>query len=363
MLMRIFDIDIFSSADDGMIRACARVLEGVPDSRVKVRHRSAGAREHRDAVLKVEDSGFRTLYTVECKRHLAPVLESTVRQVRDYADRHESRPMVMAPYVNDAIGLRLRAEKIDYVDSAGNAFISAPPLAVFFRGHKLKEQETRSGRLFHGVSGLRLLTLLLTTQKSLGWGYRELAEGAGISLGSASQLMGELRREGYLRSGADHLSNPADLLGNWVQGYRLRLRRRLLQRTYRQAEGRGLQDLVPILSTRKDIWVGGELAASLTTGLLRPQRATLHVPPGFEPGELIRALRLLPDVGGNIDVMSRFGKGEEWVRSDATGVQIIAPLMVYAELVESPDDRLRETARVVYETEIATNVPGLADAG
>ncbi|HUO10420.1 MAG TPA: type IV toxin-antitoxin system AbiEi family antitoxin [Phycisphaerae bacterium] len=363
--MRLLQIDNFSPPEEELIRACARVLERIPETRVVVRKGDARRDDQRDAHLSVQDGDLRTPYTVECKRHLAAVLDSTVRQVQALADEHKSRPMIMTTYVNDAMGEHLRAERVDYIDTAGNAFIQTalPPLTVFFRGHKPGAKAPRPGRVFHGASGLQLVALLLTAPARVTRTYRELAHDAGISLGSASQLMAELRHEGYIRPGKKELANSGEMLEQWMQGYHARLRPQLFKKTYRTTEGRGPEDLIAMLTRLEDVWIGGELAAGITTRGLRPARAALHIPAGSSPERLMRELRLIPDAGGNVDIMRRFGSGDVWARTGPRGLPLIAPLFVYAELLETPDDRLREVARAVYDREIAPYVPGLTDGG
>ena len=250
IVMRTFDVEILSPEDDALIRACARVLERIPEAKVTVRRsraRTNRADRESDAILIVNERKFETPYNIDCKKHIAAVVDATLRNVRASAKRHGSRPMVMVPYVNTTLGERLRVEKVDYVDAVGNAFIQAPPLFVDWSGRKPLEKEPRAGRLFSGGASLQLVALLLSAGESVTWSYRDLALGAGISLGSASLLMGEMRREGYLRRQSNRLENAADLLEQWMHGYHRRLRPKLFQRRYRTTEGRAVEDLVPLL--------------------------------------------------------------------------------------------------------------------
>jgi hypothetical protein len=173
--------------------------------------------------------------------------------------------------------------------------------------------------------------------------------------------MGEMRREGYLRTRPDGLKNAADLLEQWLHGYHRRLRPKLFQRRYRTTEGRGVEDLVPLLGKMPEVLIGGELAGALMTKMLRPQDATLHVPREMDSRRLMSGLRLLPDAAGNVQVLSQFGEGEVWQRRGSGEVRLAAPLLVYAELMETSDDRVRATARAVYDLEIAPHVADLSD--
>jgi hypothetical protein len=362
--MRTFDLEILSPEDDALIRACARVLERIPEAKVTVRRSRARANHadrESDAILIVNERKFETPYNIDCKKHIAAVVDVTLRKVRASAKRHGTRPMVMVPYVNTTLGERLRLENVDYVDAVGNAFIQAPPLFVDWSGRKPLEKEAKAGRLFSGASSLQLVALLLSVGESITWSYRDLALGAGISLGSASLLMGEMRREGYLRRQSERLENAADLLERWMQGYHRRLRPKLFQKKYRTTEGRGVEDLVPLLGKMPEVLIGGELAGALRTKMLRPTEATLHVPREMDSRRLMSGLRLLPDAAGNVEVLSQFGKGEVWQRRGSSGVSLAAPLLVYAELMKASDDRVRATARAVYDLEIAPHAAELSN--
>jgi hypothetical protein len=100
--------------------------------------------------------------------------------------------------------------------------------------------------------------------------------------------------------------------------------------------------------------IGGELAAALATSHLRPARAAVHVPRGDVPLELWKALKLVPDPGGNVDALEHFGAGEAWSWPDRDGPRLAHPLLVHAEINrEGADDRLRETARLLYDRYLA----------
>jgi hypothetical protein len=58
-------------------------------------------------------------------------------------------------------------------------------------------------------------------------------------------------------------------------------------------------------------------------------------------------LRLVPDPQGNITFLHQFGKSNHWWLHRTE--RIADPLLLYAELMMVPDDRLKETAQWIYE--------------
>jgi hypothetical protein len=86
--------------------------------------------------------------------------------------------------------------------------------------------------------------------------------------------------------------------------------------------------------------IGGEFAAAKLTGLLSPERGTVHI---HGPQEsILRGLRLLPDKNGAIDIFHRFGKGDAGLLYE--GWLLLHPILVRAELLASKNGRLQEVA-------------------
>ena len=151
------------------------------------------------------------------------------------------------------------------------------------------------------------------------------------------------------------MRHPEALLKRWLLGYRQRLRPKLLRGRYRVGQ---IKDLPGILTTadQEDVLLGGELAAAQITGLLNPERAALHVPAEVDLPGLAKRLRLLPDAKGNLDVLALPGMAAHWTRPGHTTPPLVAPILTYAELLATDDDRLREVAAALYKKEIASHV-------
>jgi hypothetical protein len=97
-----------------------------------------------------------------------------------------------------------------------------------------------------------------------------------------------------------------------------------------------------------DAFWGGEVAAKLLTQYLRPQTVTIYSESNLPKLQARYGLRR--DSDGDIELLRRFWKFDPWDRKD---LQTAPPLLVYADLLSTADDRNLETAKIIYEQHIA----------
>jgi hypothetical protein len=96
------------------------------------------------------------------------------------------------------------------------------------------------------------------------------------------------------------------------------------------------------LPTRKGkTFLGGEPAGDLFTNFLRPVELTLYTTE--TRNELIKNYRLVPDEKGNVKVYKKF-----W-QQDEVKDNVVPPLLIYADLVNTNDRRCMETAPKIYD--------------
>jgi hypothetical protein len=262
---------------------------------------------------------------------------------------------MVTDYVNPPLAARLHQADVAYLDAAGNVRLTGDPLVyIWLQGFRPTERPERVSRAFQST-GLQLIALLLSQPHALNQTFRETARQAGISLGSTSRVLGDLRSLGFIRltaPGQDSLMNTRNLLEHWELGYATRLRPRLKPQTFRQADDRPLKGLYELLprDIRSQTLIGGELAAALVTQHLRPQTATFHVPKQQSLLPLIKEMRLIPDREGNIVLLEQFGETSAWRWDAKEKANFVNPLLVHAELFQhKPDDRLAETADIILD--------------
>ena len=93
-----------------------------------------------------------------------------------------------------------------------------------------------------------------------------------------------------------------------------------------------------------DAFSGGEVAAKLLTQYLKPKTVTIYSESNLPKLQAQHGLRR--DSNGEIELLRRFWKFDQWEKKS---LQTAPPLLVYADLLSTADDRNLETAEIIYE--------------
>lgn len=290
----------------------------------------------RDAIVGLRFGGRHFRYVAELRRGLRPAtLGAVIHQIR----ARTGNPLLVADHVTPPLADALRNEGVEFIDVAGNAFLNQPPLLVFVKGQRppARHAAAEPGRAFQ-PTGLQVLFALLARPKLVARPYREIAVNAGVAHGSVGFVMAELPALGYIAEigGMRRLINGERLLGQWSEAYARTLRPRLLLGRFRGA----LEGIAARTGGwRKDVVLGGELAAARLTRHLRAETATFHTR-AVDP-KVIVGLTLRADTEGNVDFRRRFWN----FPGDEPG---LAPtLLIYADLLGIGDARCLETAQLL----------------
>ncbi len=247
----------------------------------------------------------------------------------------------------------MRSSNTPFIDIKGNAFINLPDLYLFVMGRKQEESSPLwphsrpTGKLFK-KSGIRLIHLFLTDPRLdqeggndlLSVPIRELAVKARMSTGSVSELLSEMKERGFLLTDGRfrRLVNRKVLFEQWLHGYmdyRFKVKRQCFE-----------AKTVSWWKTRNParegfLWGGEPAGAVLTDDFLRPQKLTIYTDKPLYDFVVDGDLHQVP-AGGNIEFIEPFLKTE--------GMQgCVHPLLVYADLICSSDDRNTEIATRIYD--------------
>lgn len=298
--------------------------------------------ERGDARLRLRFDRQEIAYVAEVKRGLRPPILGPI--LHHLGGRDDV--LLVADYVNPPVAETLRQHGIQFIDTAGNAYLARPPLFIFVKGQRPKEplatDREPKGRAFQ-PTGLQVLFALLCDPRLVDRPYREIAARANVAHGTVGWVMPELPRLGYVAEigGGRRLTNGERLLARWVEAYAHVLRPKLLLGRYRAERA----ELPPEFeATRYGLWLGGEPAAARMTGHLRPGTLTFY---GVQPeARLLVDLRLRQDPDGNVDFRRRF-----WNFGDGEG--IVPPLLVYADLLAIGEARCLEAAKQIHERYLA----------
>jgi hypothetical protein len=262
----------------------------------------------------------------------------------------QTRCVMIIPQATADMAERLRDDDTQFMDTAGNCFINQPPLYLFIKGNKLQGvvKAPAVGRAFK-QTGLRVLYALLCNPGLEDETYRAIATKIDVALGMVNWVLNELSELGYLvetgKGRARHirLIGKEKLLERWITGYAEQLRPKLLMGRYRGTEGWWQK---VILKPEKAQW-GGEVAAGKLTDYLKPQTITIYVDKNNLEAVLIQN-RLKKDPEGDVELLHRFWQPETIVPH----VETVHPILVYADLMATGNQRNIETARILYDEHI-----------
>lgn len=276
------------------------------------------------------------VYSAEVKAHVRPYMIGLIEQRLGLLGKNS---LLVADYLTPQIADELRRRGIQFLDTAGNAFLRGPSLYVFVKGEKtgLKHNEPRASVRAFGPTGLCVVFAILAKRDLLDATVRELARASDVAHGTVGWVMNDLRQLGFLLEveGRRRLVQAERLLDQWTEAYIRVLAPRLRLGRY-QGDLSGIKAPLPGLGSGR---LGGELAGALLTRHLRPQSAYVYTQ-GIDPS-IVRPLRLKADPNGNVEVRTRFWNFE----TEPSG--FAPPLLIYADLLGIGDPRCLEMAQIV----------------
>lgn len=295
-------------------RENAQWEDGVPE-RATLRRGGVG---HSVLVLPVADMAFTTT---------APSLP-----------RDSATPLLLVgPRVSERSADTYRRRGINYLDSAGNAYIDLEGILIDVRGRRPpmgvgSRRPAGSTNLF-STKRAQVIFALLSWPELVNAPVRPLARAAGVSVGQAQETQELLRQRGYLDPpGAPRIRKGAELLDNWLAAYPTGLGSPARQRTF----AGDITQVRPIAD--REVFVSGEYAVP---DLLRPETLTVYVD-DFDPS-LVIANRWRTDREPNIIVRDVFWRDPGGGRAPGT-VHPAPRLLIIADLEASGDSQQNEAA-------------------
>ena len=284
------------------------------------------------------------LFVVEIKRWLTPAnLGAIATRLKQ-----ELGPaaLLITDYATPQVADKLKELDIPFADTVGNAYLRGPNFLVWLTGRRptTTEKPPRAGRAWQ-PTGLKLIFALLCNPDWIALGYRDLAARAGVANGTVGWVMRELAEQGFVlkarrRTIPRRLHNRRRLLDRWVEVYTGTFRRTTLLKRYRADNVDWWRNLD---TTRHDVLLGGEPAATLLTEYLNPGVITIYAkPPRFT---FILEYKLREALDGDIEVRQRFWPFDhQWEHPN-----LVPPVLIYADLLATGDARCIETAQRVYD--------------
>ena len=298
-----------------------------------------------DALITIKGQQFIVAAKSSIRTSNQGLVLSQMQQLKQQSDRPI---IVIADFISKNATEALKEIGINYIDTAGNAFIKHKDLVFLIEGQKKENKErTNQPRAFQ-EAGLKILFHLLSNSEHLQDTYRTIAEKADVSLGSVSHVMAEIEGLNFLLKTKDKrtLKNKRELLERWIVEYNATLRPRIFRKRMRFINADDMRNWRTI-NTHSDngviLW-GGEPGGALLTENLRPEKFTVFT--DLDLVTIAKTLRLVPDQKGEVEVLQKF-----W-NTDFENTNVAPTLLVYADLISSGFGRNIETAKQIEEHEL-----------
>ncbi|WP_293864178.1 type IV toxin-antitoxin system AbiEi family antitoxin, partial [Steroidobacter sp.] len=295
-----------------------------------------------DAFLELRHAGRTLKYTAEVKRRLRPAtLGAVIHQVAVHGDN----ALLVSDHVTPPLADQLRARGVQFIDTAGNAFLNAPPILIWVKGEKPAERlapPRDRGRAF-AATGLQVVFALLCKPEATNLSYREIARLAGVAHGTVGWIIPELQELRFIAQVGEQrrLMNVDRLLRQWAEGYIQTLRPKLVLGRYQAPT---LEWWSAINPRKYEYMLGGEAAAGRLTKHLRPGAITVYGAK-VEPRFLLDQ-KLSKDADGQVEILKRFWHFDE--------EKELAPIpLIYADLIQTNDARCLEAAQILHDRFIA----------
>lgn len=261
---------------------------------------------------------------------------------------HDKNRLLVAKHFSGQTKELLENRGISYLDIAGNCLIQHKNgIFLQIKGQAMPEEFKERKHKAFNANGIKLIYALLLQPDLVNAPYRTIAETANIASSTVGDILDDLKASKFLYQKNEQervLANLPELLAQWVTAYHQKLKPKLFRGKFRLPFA---ANQIKYFQLSDDDHWGGEPAADLLTNYLYPAQWTLYSQKDRKT--LIADYKLVPDPkSGNFEVYSPFwkvGVKPFTIRE----LQVVSPLLVYADLIASGNDRNIETAKRIYE--------------
>lgn len=340
-----------------LLAEAAKLLAANTKLNVTYTHHNAKNAPVTDGQLTIIHGNQKQTWCVEAKekltRHRLHKLQLEKKVFND------EKTLIGTTYINENIAELCRELQIDYLDLAGNAHLNLPPFYIDIRGrkppqeHQIQRARKLTGKAFQ-PKGMKLVMMLLLKPELVNQPMRVLAQQAEIALGTVKQVLDDLKQLTFIldKGKKGCVLNEQDLLlTRWLDAYPHNMEAKLEQTLYVPQDIKQLRDAP--LDKYGALW-GGEVAADAYTHYLTPKTYQIYADTKAHKA-LLKTFRLrrlrAEETDVNILKIVEPPVMLEKIRGKLPGN--VAPLLIYAELLNSNDPRNLETAKRIYHDYLA----------
>lgn len=260
----------------------------------------------------------------------------------------------LLPHLELSARLELQENGVNYVDTAGNCNVELPGIKLLVN---IRDEDPvvvpYSGKAFQR-KGIVLLYHFLVFPTLASASYRTIEEQTGVSTGTISGVIDDLRGQGFLeeKDGTRVLANIRSLIERWAYAY-LEVLRPSLHRGFMRSRDGGLIAHAQLMGINDRLFLGGQYAVMMLGEYLSSHRTVVYTT--LRISELNERYDLRP-VGKDlnekdIELLTPFWNTE--IRTD-TGYKtsFTADILTYADLLLEHDNRVLEAAQRFLDHEI-----------
>lgn len=299
-----------------------------------------------------------TTLNIECKKWInkanLPRLLANMR-----AHDPDLQTMLATDYVNPNLAEQLKEQDIQFLDTAGNAFINQPPVYIDIQGKKPAKphQDVRltkqMGKAFQ-PKGMKVVYMLLTQRELINASMRTIAETAEVALGTVKQVMDDLHYQGFIVQKGEKgkvVGDTKALLNKWLDAYPENMQAKLNQTLFATDNPKLLKAIN--VTDFHGYW-SGELAAERYDHYLNAKDFFIYLAADQKQAFLKAARLRKPGVNEVIDYKVMVVEPpfeNKKIQGEQAG--LAHPLLVYANLVTSTDPRNMDAAKRLYDEYLA----------
>ena len=251
--------------------------------------------------------------------------------------------LIIAKTIQPRFRQELKKLGLNYIDSAGNAFIKHDAFYIWIDGRKeIYRKQDLKAKAF-SKAGLKVIFQFLLDENYINKTIREIAKAADVSLDTVHKTMNGLKELQFLVPLNNYTlqwHKKRSLYDRWINEYDIRLKPGLHVGNFRFIDEKQFLNWKKMGFKSVETKWGGEPAGELLTGFLKPEKLTIYT--NETRLELIKNYRMIPDPKGYIEIYDRFWNLVEQSKDT------VPPLLVYTDLINTGNRRNIETAQKVY---------------
>ncbi len=313
-----------------------------------------GNRRTTDAILQMHDNGVKL--KAEVKKWTAQAnVGALINQIKHLAEPGQG--LLVADYINPKLGERLKMADVQFLDTAGNAYINQKPVYIYIKGNKTQQvnfikERVKTGRAFQ-PTGMKVVFEFLKDEQLVNAPYREIADRAAVALGTVGWVVDDLITHGFLLEGFNKnqrkLVELDLLLDKWVEAYPYKLKRKHEIGKFTTDDPDWWKTIYPEKFNAE--W-GGEIAVAKYTNYLNPLHGLIYIGranmANFLQTARLRKAEPLMRQDTLIDLVEPF-----WINTNDEGrtkyAGLVHPIIAYADLIETGDTRNLDAADKLRE--------------